>query len=196
MITKKGIIKKVPAVQFQDVRRGGIIAIRLKKDDELDWARVVSASDHLVLVSKKGQAIRFKESDVRSMGRTAAGVRAINLKAGDELVGADVVSAKEKEADLLVLSEKGFGKKTKMKEYRIQKRGGTGIKTAKITDKTGPLVAAKVVGPDFEEIIAISKKGQILKTKLTEIATLGRQTQGVRVMRLKGGDSIASLTCL
>jgi len=167
----------------------------LKKGDELGWARLVSPSDHLVLVSKKGQAIRFKESDVRAMGRTATGVRAVNLKSNDELVGADVVLVKEKETDVLTISEKGYGKKTKIKEYRIQKRGGGGIKTARVTEKTGNLVAAKVLTPELEEIIAISKKGQILKTKLSEIPELGRQTQGVRIMSIRSGDGVASLTC-
>lgn len=196
MMTKKGVVKKVATGEFKDVRRGGIIAIKLKKDDELGWARIVSSGEFLVLVSKNGQSIRFKESDARAMGRAAAGVRAINLKEGDELVGADVISSSEKEAYLLTISQMGFGKKTKIKEYRIQKRGGSGIKTAKITSKTGQLVAAKVVSPEFEEIIAISKKGQIIKTTLAEIPVLGRQTQGVKVMSMKAGDSVASITCL
>ncbi len=196
MITKKGVIKKVATELFKDVRRGGIIAIKLKKDDELGWARIVSSGDHIVLVSKKGQSIRFKESDARAMGRAAAGVRAINLKSDDELVGADVVSKDEKDSYLLTISQKGFGKKTKTKEYRIQKRGGSGIKTAKVTDKTGQLVSAKVINPEFEEIIAISKKGQIIKTTLAEIPVLGRQTQGVKVMSMHAGDSVASITCL
>jgi DNA gyrase subunit A len=107
-----------------------------------------------------------------------------------------VVSSKEKQAHLLTLSRRGFGKRTKISQYRVQKRGGSGIKTAKITDKTGPLVASKIIWPDFEELIAISKKGQILKTRLKEIPESGRQTQGVRIMRLKSGDGVASLTCL
>jgi DNA gyrase subunit A len=196
MITQKGVVKKVSASQFEDVRRGGLIAINLHRDDELRWARFVSSSDHLILVSSQGQAIRFKESDVRPMGRTAAGVRALRLKTGDELVGADVVFPKNKDTFLLTLSKKGFGKKTKIKEYRIQKRGGSGIKTARLTERTGPLAAAKVIGPEFEELIAISEKGQILKIKLSEVSQSSRQTQGVRVMRLKAGDSVASITCL
>ena len=196
MITKMGVIKKVPISQFGDVRRSGIIAIKLQKNDELGWARIVSPSDHLILVSSKGQSIRFKQSDVRPMGRTAAGVRAMKLKPDDKLVGADVVLTKEKEAFLLTLSKKGFGKKTRIKEYRVQKRGGSGIKTAKITPRIGLLTAAKVIKPEFEEIIAISEKGQIIKTKLSEISVLGRQTQGVKVMSVKAGDNVASLTCL
>ncbi len=196
MITRKGVVKKVSASQFKDVRRGGIIAINLKKDDELGWARLVSKKDNLILVSSSGQAIRFKESDARLMGRTATGVRGIRLKKDDGLVGADVVSDTEKELRLLTISEKGFGKSTKIKEYRLQNRGGSGIKTAKITTRTGPLVAAKVLTPEFEEIIVISKKGQILKTSLSEVAESGRQTQGVKIMSLRSGDAVASITCI
>jgi len=196
MVTKNGMIKKVSASHFEDVRRSGIIAIKLKKDDELWWTHLVSKSDHIILVTSKGQSIRFKESDVRVMGRTAAGVKAIRLKSGDELVGSDVISSKEKDALILTISKKGFGKRTKINKYRVQKRGGSGIKTAKITEKTGPLSAAKVVWPDFEEIIAISQKGQILRTRLNEIAKSGRQTQGVKIMSMRSGDGIASITCL
>ena len=166
MITRKGVVKKVPASQFKDVRRGGIIAIKLNKDDELGWARLVSKKDNLILVSSSGQSIRFKESDARLMGRTATGVRGIRLKKDDGLVGADVVSDAEKELRLLTVSEKGFGKSTKIKEYRLQKRGGSGIKTAKITTRTGPLVAAKVLTPEFEEIIVISKKIWIIPSSV------------------------------
>ncbi len=196
MVTKQGIVKKVAASQLKEVRRSGIIAIKLQKDDYLGWAHLVEKSDHLILVTSRGQSIRFKESDVREMGRTAGGVRAIKLKTGDAVVGADVVSAKEKEEFLLTLSQKGYGKRTKIKQYRIQKRGGSGIKTAKVTAKTGPLVAAKVVTQNLEEVIAISEKGQIIKTRLMEISELGRQTQGVRVMSMREGDSVASITCL
>ncbi|MFH1978818.1 MAG: DNA gyrase subunit A [Patescibacteria group bacterium] len=196
MMTKKGVVKKVPASQFKDVRRGGIIAIKLQKGDELGWARLAAKGDFMILVSAKGQSVRFKESDVRPMGRSAAGVRAIKLKEADELVGADVVLSGDEKFHLLTLSKNGFGKKTKISEYRIQKRGGSGIITAKVTDKTGPLVAAKVIEPEFEEIIAISRNGQILKTKLSEIPVIGRQTQGVKIMSLKSGDSVASLTCV
>ncbi|MBU1178832.1 DNA gyrase subunit A [Patescibacteria group bacterium] len=197
MITKEGAVKKVLASQFKDVRRGGIIAIKLHKNDELGWASFVSKAEHVLLVSGGGQAIRFKESDVRLMGRAAAGVRGIRLRASDKLVGAEVVSTgRGGDSALLTVSEKGFGKSTKIKEYRIQKRGGSGIKTAKVTDKTGRLVAARIIGPEFQDIIAITKKGQILKTKLVQISQSGRQTQGVKIMSMKAGDSVASIVCL
>ncbi len=196
MITKGGIIKKVDSKHFQDVRRSGIIAIHLQKDDLLCWVRLAEKADHITLTTKKGQSIRFKETDVRQMGRGAQGVRAMRLKKGDELVGADVISSKNKDALVLVVSENGFGKKTKVSEYRLQKRGGSGIKTSKVTPKTGNLVTAKVLTPDLSEIIAISKKGQVIRTPLDGISELGRATQGVRIMRLEAKDELASITCL
>lgn len=194
--TKKGIIKKVETESFKDVRRNGIVAIRLEKGDELKFAELVSKGDYITLASKKGQSINFKESDVRPMGRTAGGVRGMKLKPGDELVGAGVIKPKDKAQFLMIMSEKGFGKRTDIKNYRLQKRGGSGIKTSKVTKKTGELMIAKVINPEYEEIIAISQKGQVIRTAISEIPNLGRQTQGVRIMKLKEGDSIASLTCL
>ncbi len=196
MATKKGIIKKVETESFKDVRRNGIVAIRLEKGDELKFAELVSKGDYITLASKKGQSINFKESDVRPMGRTAGGVRGMKLKPGDELVGAGVIKPKDKAQFLMIMSEKGFGKRTDIKNYRLQKRGGSGIKTSKVTKKTGELMIAKVINPEYEEIIAISQKGQVIRTAISEIPNLGRQTQGVRIMKLKEGDSIASLTCL
>ena len=196
MVTKNGIIKKVALSSFKDVRSSGIIAIRLSKGDELMWASIVSKGDDVILITKQGQSIRFKESDARIMGRTAAGVRAIRLKKNDELIGTGAIKKSEKTLSLLTMSKNGFGKKTDIKNYRLQKRGGSGIKTSKITSKTGELIAAYIINPEFEEIIAISKKGQVIRTSLSGIPMLGRQTQGVRIMKLKPGDSIASLTCL
>ena len=196
LVTKNGVIKKTDASNFEEVRKTGIIALKLQKGDVLKWAFLASSGDYIILSTSQGQAIRFKESDARKMGRTAAGVRANRLKVKDELIGADVVGQSEKQALLLVVSSKGYGKKSKISDYRLQRRGGSGIKTAKLTAKTGFLVSAKVIDPDSEEVIAISKKGQVLRTALTSIPTLGRQTQGVRIMKLTSGDSIASLTCL
>lgn len=196
LVTKQGTAKKVSYENFKDVRRSGIIAIKLDKGDELTSANLVEKGDSVVLVTEKGQSIHFKESDVREMGRAAGGVRAIKLGKADSLVGVDIVS-KEKVADafVLVMSANGLGKKTKLKEYKVQKRGGSGIKTAKITAKTGDLIVAKVVTTE-EEIIAMSKKGQVIRTPLSAIPMLGRQTQGVTIMKLRPGDGIASLTCL
>ena len=196
MVTKNGTIKKADAESFKDVRRNGIIAIKLDKNDELKFTFLTSKGDNIFLATKKGQLIMFKESDVRMMGRSAGGVRGMKMSSGDEVVGADAVQAKDKDLFVLTMSSIGFGKKTKLKDYRQQKRGGSGIKTAKITAKTGQLVIAKAISPELEELIAISQKGQVIRTPLSGIPVLGRQTQGVRIMKFKTGDSIASLTCL
>ena len=156
----------------------------------------VEKGDEAVLVTAKGQSIRFRESDIREMGRGAGGVKAMRLGKGDAIVGTGVIKKKDTSPELLVIMEKGYGKKTRMKEYKTQKRGGSGIKTAKITSKTGALIAAHVVLSPDEEVVAISKKSQVIRTGVNEIATLRRQTQGVRIMKLREGDSIASLTCL
>ena len=196
MATKNGVIKKVNADSFRDVRRSGIVAIKLQKGDKMRFVHLISRGNDVILATQKGQSVRFKGSDVRVMGRGAGGVRGIKLAKDDELVGADIIKKDEKGQFLLTMSKKGYGKKTDVKNYRLQKRGGSGIKTSKITDKTGQLMIAKVINPGFEEVIAISQKGQVIRTSLAQIPALGRQTQGVRIMKLKAGDSIASLTCL
>lgn len=197
MLTKNGIIKKVDAALFADVRRSGIIAINLKKGDVLGWARIGKPKDNVMIVTRNGQAIRFKESDARAMGRNAAGVSAMRIAKGDEVVGIDVANmAQHKEAAMLVLSEHGFGKKTALRQYRLQRRGGSGVKTMRLTAKTGKLVSAHIVTPAFEEIIATSRKGQTIRTPLSGIPVLGRQTQGVRIMNVAKEDQIASLICL
>lgn len=196
MVTKQGVAKKVSAKSFTDVRYSGIIAIKLSNGDELLSVAPVQKGDEMALVSQLGQAIRFKESDIREMGRTAAGVRAIKLKKGDNLVGADAI-AKDVAgaAALLVVMENGYGKKTALKEYKVQKRGGSGIKTAQVTAKTGKLMSSRIIAGQTE-IVTISKNGQVIRTGLDGIPKLGRQTQGVRIMKLREGDKIASLTCL
>jgi DNA gyrase subunit A len=147
-------------------------------------------------VTAKGQSIHFKESDIREMGRSAGGVRAMKLAKSDELVGIDVVRKDHAGSSyVLVMSANGLGKKTALKEYKVQKRGGSGIKTAKVTTKTGDLIVAKVISQE-EELIAMSKKGQVIRTQLSSVPSLGRQTQGVSIMKMRAGDGIASLTCL
>ncbi len=195
LVTEGGVAKKTVSSAFNDVRRSGIIAIRLDMGDKLASALIVEKADEVILATAKGQSIRFKESDIREMGRTAGGVRAIKLGKGDSLVGVDVVKHDMKDGAFLVMSSKGLGKKTALKEYKVQKRGGTGIKTAKITPKTGELIVGRVVR-DEAELIAMSKKGQVIRTALEKIPSLGRQTQGVSIMKLRDGDGIASLTCL
>lgn len=205
MITKQGVAKKVDATAFHDVRRSGLIAIKLQKSDELIAALLVEKGDELVLISSKGQSIRFKESDIRAMGRTAGGVRAMKLGGGESIVSADVVAKGAKDAELLVVSRNGYGKTTPLKEYKVQNRGGSGIKAMNMTPKTGPVIAGRVIvkvlkGEEAErgqsEIVVASQKGQIIRTDLLEIPSLSRATQGVRIMKLRDGDAIASFVCL
>jgi len=167
--------------------------------DTLCWVKFSSGKDEIFLVSSSGQAIRFSEKDVRFMGRQASGVRAIKLSKNEWLAGMEIISEKmaknEKEINFLVAMANGFGKKTLINEFKKQKRGGRGIKAAKITVKTGPVVFFKIL-TDEEEILTISKKGQILKTPLSGIPRLGRATQGVRIIKLEEGDSLAGAVCL
>jgi len=195
MVTKQGVSKKVSAESFKDVRRSGLIAIKLSKGDELLSALFVGKGDSIVLATNLGQSIRFKESDIREMGRGAAGVRGMKLGKGDIIIEAGSVKSDDKNAELMVMSANGYGKKTNIKEYKIQNRGGSGIKTAKVTSKTGKIIAASIVTEAQNEIVAISKKGQVIRTGMKDIPSLGRQTQGVRIMKLRTGDSIASLVC-
>jgi DNA gyrase subunit A len=196
MITKQGVAKKVALASFADVRRNGIIAIRLADHDALLSALLVESGEEVILASKNGQSIRFKEKDIREMGRAAGGVRGMKLGKADEVIGAGVIRAVDKGGEYLVMTENGYGKKTELKDYKVQNRGGSGIKTAKLTSKTGKLSAGKIIYEEESEIIAISKHGQVIRTKLSEIPSLGRQTQGVRIMKLREGDSLASLTFL
>ncbi len=196
LVTKNGTAKKMSGESFKDVRRSGIIAIRLDKGDELSSALSVEKGDEVMVATEAGQSIRFKESDIREMGRTAGGVRGIKLGKADVVVGVDVIKNTKKDGFFLTMSANGFGKKTSLKEYKVQNRGGSGIKTAKVTSKTGKLIVSKVLTGEEEELIAMSKKGQVIRTALKDIPSLGRQTQGVTIMRLRAGDGIASLTCL
>ncbi len=196
LITKNGTTKRVDADNFKDVRRSGLIAISLDAGDELSSALFLTDADEVVMSSAKGQAIHFKAKDIRVMGRSAGGVRGMRLSKGDYIVGADVIKKEMQNPELLVISANGFGKKTPLKEYKVQKRGGSGIKTMKVTPKTGALIASKVVTDTEEEIATISKKSQVIRTELKQIRSSGRQTQGVKIMKLYEGDSIASMTII
>lgn len=196
MVTKQGIAKKVSAASFQDVRISGIIAIKLDAGDELISASLTNTGDSAILVTSKGQSIRFFEKDIREMGRTAMGVRGMKLGKGDEIISAQVIGRDADDTTLMVISANGYGKRTDIDEYKIQNRGGSGIKTANVTAKTGNIIAAQMFTKETEEIVAMSKKSQVIRTDANEIPVLGRQTQGVRIMKLREGDSIASLICL
>jgi DNA gyrase subunit A len=196
MVTRQGVTKKVAAESFHDVRRSGIIAIKLTAGDELMSVSFVEKDDDVVVVTLEGQSIRFKESDVREMGRGAAGVTGMRLDKSDMIISADIVKKEFKNPALLVVMKNGYGKKTDLGEYKVQKRGGSGIKTAQVTAKTGPVIAAKVVMDEESELVAMSKKSQVIRVGISEIPSLGRQTQGVRIMKLRDGDAIASAVCL
>lgn len=201
MVTKQGVMKKSAIEDFKNVRKSGLIAISLKKGDALLAVRKTTGSDEVVIVTKKGQAIRFREKDVRPMGRTAAGIHAIRLKKGDEVVGMDIIPQNlkdpmDKQNYILVVMENGYGKRTDIKEYRLQSRGGSGIKTANVTSKTGQVVYSCVLNHDKEDLIVISQKGTVIRTPIESIAKISRSTQGVRIMKLEEGDKVASAACV
>ncbi len=198
LVTEGGVVKRVAAKAFSDVRRSGIIAINLKKGDRLVSANHSGEGDTVSIVTAKGQSIRFDTEDVREMGRTAGGVRGMSVKKGDRVVSAEVIPAQAKDASLLVIMSKGYGKRTDIDEYKVQGRGGSGIKTAEVTPKTGEIIGAKIITGNVaeEEIVVVSKKGQVIRTSVESISLLSRATQGVRVMKLYEGDSIASMVAL
>lgn len=203
MVTQDGIIKKTALLEFENVRKSGLIAITLKQGDLLKKVGKTTGNEEVILVTKKGIAIRFKEKDIRDMGRQAAGIKAIRLKKGDKVIGMDIIRNPKSQSPslkpqnfLLIVSENGFGKRTELKEYRLQGRGGAGIKTANITPKTGDLVASFVLTGEEEDLIVISQKGQVIRTKISQISKLSRSTQGVRLIKLESGDKVASATCI
>ncbi len=196
LVTKNGTTKRVDADSFKDVRRNGLIAISLDQGDELRTVSFMSEKEELIIATAEGQSIRFKDDDVRVMGRNASGVRGIKLDKGDYVIGADIVEKDMKNPELLVISSNGYGKKTPLDEYKVQGRGGSGVITMKVTEKTGKIISSKVVTDEDDEIAAISKKSQVIRLGVKEIPSLGRQTQGVRIMKLREGDSIASITCM
>lgn len=195
MVTEDGTAKKVAAKSFHDVRSSGIIAIKLAPGDKLISAQLIESGDDVSIVTKEGQSIRFKESDIREMGRNAGGVRGIKLDKGDKVIDAHKIKKEWQDACLLVISASGYGKRTSLKEYKVQGRGGSGVLTSKVTSKTGHVISSDIV-TDEEEVMAISKKSQVVRVDLKEIPLLGRQTQGVRIMKLREGDALASLICL
>ena len=199
MVTRAGVIKKVEIRDFENVRHSGLIAIKLKDGDRLEWVKPSTGSDEIILVTALGQAIKFKEKNVRSMGRAATGVRGIRLKNKDVVVGMEIVDPSlvaKNLLDLLVVAENGFGKRTNLKNYKVQGRGGSGIKTAKVTSKTGKIISAQVASSkDERDLIIISKFGQVIRLPFKSVSISGRATQGVRLMRFKEAeDRAASVT--
>ncbi|MGI6552408.1 MAG: DNA gyrase subunit A [Bacillota bacterium] len=189
MATKEGTVKKTYLDEYNTSRKEGIVALTLRENDELVGVKFTDGSREMILVTKKGYAIRFHEDDVRSMGRTAQGVKGITLRNDDEVVSLDCV---REGADLLVITEKGFGKRTPLEEYRVQNRGGMGVLAARLSARNGLLAAASVVQPE-EELMIISSEGIIIRMAVNEISTMGRVTQGVTLMRLGEDDRVVAL---
>ncbi|MDD4990468.1 MAG: DNA gyrase subunit A [Candidatus Pacebacteria bacterium] len=197
MATKNGIVKKTELTAFKNVRKNGLLAIKLHPDDSLKSAKIIDKSDEVILITRHGQSVRFKGTDVRPMGRGTAGVKGMKLGKADEIIAMDEIGPKADTKNyVLIITENGFGKRTKLEEYRLQKRGGSGIKAAKISDKTGKIVFSKIVSGQDADLVVISNKGQVIKSALATISIIGRASSGVRVMRLKSGDKVACAICL
>ena len=190
MATTKGTVKKTPLKDYANIRTNGLIAIKLDDGDELRWIKSTTGNDDVIISTSAGQAIRFHESDARPMGRAARGVRGVRLRPNDSVVGMDILG--DDNGNLLVISEKGYGKVTKSSLFPAHKRGGVGIKAALVTAKTGPIVAVRCLADDTEEILLISSKGQAIRIGLKDIPALGRTTQGVRIMRTAEDDKVSS----
>lgn len=201
MVTNKGTIKKTDLSEYDSVRKSGLIAIKLKDGDNLQWVRPTSGKDQIMLVTSGGQAVRFEEKGVRPMGRVASGVRGIKLKGDDSVVGMGIIpgssSKKPGEKEILVVMENGYGKRSDLIEYKVQGRGGSGIKTANISKKTGKIVAAHIVDTkDERDMFIISGAGQVIRSSLSSVSVLGRATQGVRIMRFKKPDDTVASAAL
>lgn len=191
MCTIRGVVKKTPFEQYKNVRQSGLIAINLDEGDELRWIRITDGNNEVVISTQQGQAIRFHEKDSRPMGRVSRGVRGIRLRTGDQVIGMDVVA---EGSSIFVISEQGYGKRTKVAQFTAHKRGGVGIRSAVVNKKTGNLVGVKSLdGSGNQEVIIISRQGQTIRLGLKDIPSLGRATQGVRIMRLNDGDEVVSL---
>jgi DNA gyrase subunit A len=190
MCTVRGVVKKTPFEQYQNVRSSGLISINLDQGDELKWIRMTTGEDEIVISTSLGQAIRFHEKDVRAMGRASRGVRGIRLRPNDQVIGMDIIQAG---ASIFVISQYGYGKRTKVAQFTPHARGGVGIRSAVVNSKTGNLIGVKTLVDDTQEVIIISSQGQTIRLGLKDIPELGRATQGVRIMRLNDGDEVVSL---
>ncbi|HUD07449.1 MAG TPA: DNA gyrase subunit A [Candidatus Saccharimonadales bacterium] len=190
MCTLRGVVKKTPFEQYQNVRSSGLIAINLDEGDELKWVSMTTGDDEILISTAQGQAIRFHEKGARPMGRVSRGVRGIRLRAGDEVIGMDIV---EKESNIFVISEQGYGKRTKVAQFTAHARGGVGIRSAVVNSKTGKLIGVANLKDESHEVIIISTQGQTIRLGLNNIPEMSRATQGVRIMRLNDHDKVTSL---
>jgi DNA gyrase subunit A len=206
MATDHGQIKKTEIEKYENIRKTGIIAIGLKGKDELKWVKISSGNDVIVEVSEKGQAICYQEADVRPMGRSASGVTGVRLRSGDKVMSMDVVPGEvwpfgtdkkvASEPNMLIVLENGFGKRTMLKHFHIQKRGGMGIRAASCTARTGNVIGMHIVYSEKGDVVLASRKGQFIRMELRNIKKLGRDTQGVTLMRLKDGDKVSSVALI
>ncbi|PJA47312.1 DNA gyrase subunit A [Candidatus Uhrbacteria bacterium CG_4_9_14_3_um_filter_36_7] len=197
MATRNGTIKKTAIEDFEHIRSNGLMALKLRHEDILEWVHPTTGNDQIILITQKGQAIRFKEKDIRPMGRLAAGVRGIRLKGSDTIIGMEVITKEQEKTgiyQLLIVSSQGFGKRTPLSEYKIQGRGGSGIRTANVTSKTGEVVTGRMVEEkDKRDLMMVSSDGQVIRIGISSISILGRATQGVHIMRFKKvKDTVAS----
>jgi DNA gyrase subunit A len=190
MVTKNGYIKKTAMAEYANVRRNGLIAISLQEGDELDWVTPTTGSDEVIIATELGKAIRFGETEVRAMGRDTQGVIGIKLGKGDAVAG---MATAVEGGDLLVITQRGYGKRTPLSEYPMHHRAGQGVFTLKVTDRVGKLVAVRVVQDPEEEVLVISASGMVLRTQVGAISRIGRQTQGVIVMRLAPDDQVVAI---
>jgi len=206
MATENGTVKKTKLSEFDSIRQSGKIAIKLDAGDNLRWVQPTTGTDHILMVSREGKSIRYKEEDVRPTARDTMGVRGIELRSGDSVVGMEVFPStkaaptdrrRKSFEDVLIIMEKGLGKRTGVKNWPLQKRGGQGVKAAQITDKTGKIITCIAVDETVDQVVLTSRQAQIIKLPLKNIPSLGRDTQGVILMRFsKKGDSVSSVTCL
>jgi DNA gyrase subunit A len=192
LCTKKGIIKKTSLEAYSRPRQNGVNAITIREDDQLLEARMTNGSNHIMMAVRSGKAVRFEDSSVRPIGRTASGVRGITLgHDNDEVVG--MVCVESENEDILVVSENGYGKRSKIEDYRLTNRGGKGVKTISITEKTGQLISIKSVN-DTSDLMIITQSGLTIRMSISSLRILGRTAQGVRLINLKESDQIASVT--
>jgi DNA gyrase subunit A len=188
-VTRNGIIKRTSLDEYSNIRRVGINAINLREDDDLIAVRMTDGSQQIVMGTRNGMSIRFAEQDARTLGRTATGVKGITLAANDFVIDADVVSDVD---DVLIVSAKGFGKRTPMSEYRLQNRGGRGVRTLNITEKSGDCVALKVVRSE-EDLLIITASGTIIRVRMQEITSKGRYTMGVKLINIREDDEVGTV---
>jgi DNA gyrase subunit A len=197
MATKKGIVKKTKLSEYENIRRNGLIAIKLEAGDELIWVKITSGTDEVLLVTHEGKSIRFNENEVRTTGRDTMGVRGVLMGTSDHLVSMDVINPENKDGEFLTIMERGIGKKTKISDFPSQRRGGQGVKVADVKDKTGKVIVSQIVPAESDGVVITSTKGQVVKLPLASVPRLGRATSGVILMRFTNpGDTVAAATCV